>query len=157
MVCTVPSLGKCVSLVWAPIFRSCLEITVVSCWARKIKGFVMWWHPTFPSLVWTFSAVCQGGFCFLSFPLQVPPLLSSCRDPHNSPVEVKERAGSKHGRIWVSLLSCQSSEALPSRALLVLFQLLNRSETLLVGRMQECFLQCLWWFLLSLGKNSMCK
>lgn len=144
MVRTVPPLDKCVSLVWAPVFRSCLEITVVSCWARKVREFVMWWHPTFPSLVWTFTSVCQGGFCFLSFPLQVPPLLSSCRHPHNLPVQAKEWAGSKCGRIWVSLLSCcQSSEALLSWGLSVLFQLLNHSKTFLIGRMRERVLQCL--------------
>ena len=64
---TVPPLGKSVSLAWAPVFRSCLEITAVSCWARKGRGFVMWWHPTFPSSLWSFDSVCQVGFCFLKY------------------------------------------------------------------------------------------
>lgn len=145
MVCTVPPLNKCVSPVWAPIFRSCLEITAVSSWARKVSGSVMWWHPTFQSL-WTFTSVCQGGFWFLSLPLQVSPLVCSCRHPHDSPVEEKERAGSKCGRIWVSLFYSAASylkPCSPGDYQSVLFRLLNHSETFLVDRMWECFLQCL--------------
>ncbi|KAM6375270.1 uncharacterized protein FN964_001508 isoform 1-T1 [Alca torda] len=55
----------------------------------------------------------QGGFWFLIFPLKVPPLLCSCRHPHNSPVEVKQRAGSKCGQNWVSLLYSAASHLKP--------------------------------------------
>lgn len=69
--------------------------------------------PTFPSLIQTFTSVCQGGFWFLIFLLKVPPLLCSCRHPHNLPVEVQERAGSKCGQNWVSLLYSTASHLKP--------------------------------------------